>query len=90
MSKPQWYLKLRAHKDTPWVSLWLMIRDGAAEYSMMWGEVMPAGAEAIVEALGLPVEREQGQIVKVRPVKPPGCASVEEQADLFSVAAAGH
>ena len=81
-SSPEWYLKVRTYKDATFVTVWLCHHDGAAESALLWGEVLPAFVDQIVEATGLPISRETMPYTPT-PQQALGCLPVTKQAELF-------
>ncbi len=52
------FVRIRAYPEGRFVSLWLCCRPkGGGAESLLWGELLPETAEALVALLGLPVER---------------------------------
>jgi hypothetical protein len=76
---PKWSLKLRTYPEGKFASLWLIRHDGPASCAVLWGEMVPALAEEIIEGLGLAVERDVSALEEVVPAKLPGCLPVEKQ-----------
>jgi len=63
MAKPIYLIRVRAYpKPAPFVSVWLIRRDGAASSGRVFGEMSPDSAQEIIDALALPVEREDSPI----------------------------
>lgn len=83
MSKPTYHLLIRSYPDSKFATAWVIRRDGAADASLLWGELLlPHAVEELVAALGLPVEREDCPL-RVETRTPPACVPVEEQGSLF-------
>lgn len=56
--KPTLYLKVRHFKNGSTVMVWVMVKDGAAHYHLMYGEIPEVSLPMLTESLGLEVEEE--------------------------------
>lgn len=85
--KPPYFLRVRRYAKAKFVTVWLIKCDHGPESGLMWGEMLPQGVEVIAQATGLPVIEERSPL-EFQEGKgeniPPECASLKEQADLFS------
>lgn len=83
-AEPDWFLRVRRYPEGKFVSAWVVRRTAGACAGLMFGEVTPAALDALVKALGLPVEEETSPVEGLAPLRPVGCLGVPGQLELFN------
>lgn len=80
--KIEYRVLVRTYPGAKFVSLWIVRIDGGASSGLLWGELAPQAVEGVLEALGLPVDREDSPWA-AEATTAPGCVPVAKQGELF-------